>query len=592
MQVVMWGLLGASLGVAGYITHVRGRGLPLGELHQAEGVTVLAPLGWQMRYASTSRPRAVLRMIEPGPEESARSIILVRHSLDQLTSPAEYLYRNNVPIVPTPRDSRIPGVLLEPLMFGGRRGVLLAMSQPLAEVDEMRRPIAGRHIKKVFACTVLPTREVVMLQLTGTGQLDPQDVELVREIARRATVSPEPPIRSSIASVILAGGVRTGVPAGFIPEDRADMARTSKVLLNEREAGPWTSIELVPCFLPTGQMTDQDLLAMAAMHDAAFSGGAVRRLEPGRWKLDAREGSTPFPLSARIAAHESGIAVMAVFRAGVFGTADFDELWADVEKGLAFDSTPPVDEWARRGAAAVEELRKQGLSNLVPHRQPRWWMWTRDTASDPYIGWMYEALAPERWAGLRELRIRNGDGSVCRIRQEWNSDAHLSHYSLRGTHNHSVVDPAARDALAVRVQVGNGDLTLESPTVGRHTRPVANAFVPGAWLPMILARLPEEPLLLHTDTLPGCTTASTGGLLTVFVEPTVERPREVGEAPLRCLRLTVSGSGEMMYWYFDQAGQVQIIDLADGLHIHPTEPDRIRMNFDNSDGQMLPTGTE
>ena len=97
----------------------------------------------------------------------------------------------------------------------------------------------------------------------------------------------------------------------------------------------------------------------------------------------------------------------------------------------------------------------------------------------------------------------------------------------------------------------------------RGTADVSGIYVPGGLLPLVLGRLPLEPMLLSTESMPA-TAGASPGLILLRLEPAFDLPRKLPGAtePMRCWSITQSGCGESSRWYLDEKGKLQAVAFA------------------------------
>jgi hypothetical protein len=85
---------------------------------------------------------------------------------------------------------------------------------------------------------------------------------------------------------------------------------------------------------------------------------------------------------------------------------------------------------------------------------------------------------------------------------------------------------------------------------------VAGDFVPGGMLPLVMGKLPFEPMILSVESVVGMRGFGPGVMM-VRLEPSFDMPRigSDGEA-MRCWSVEVNGSGRSSRWYLDERGRV------------------------------------
>jgi hypothetical protein len=135
--------------------------------------------------------------------------------------------------------------------------------------------------------------------------------------------------------------------------------------------------------------------------------------------------------------------------------------------------------------------------------------------------------------------------------------------------------------LSVRGDAGNRDLTYSLP----------NNYVPGGWLPGILATLSDKPMILQVDSYFDAGSVQNTSLLTIIIRPPTSTARPTtgadGSTSLHAVSLEINGSGERSTWYFRSDGTLDGIDEADSIHTTRQELSNLEMDF-SRDPQMKP----
>jgi len=122
-------------------------------------------------------------------------------------------------------------------------------------------------------------------------------------------------------------------------------------------------------------------------------------------------------------------------------------------------------------------------------------------------------------------------------------------------------------SLSHNVHVRKGKVETEIVEGGdamiRGTADVSTIYVPGGVLPLVLGKLPFEPMLLSTESMPA-TAGASPGLILLRLEPAFDKPRTLPGAvePMRCWNITPSGCGESSRWYLDEKGNLQVVEFA------------------------------
>ena len=185
LQVVMWLVLAASLGLAAFIDHRRSGSLDvaLGEPVTEGRVVVRLPKGWDVDQKETrAGPPRTLALVDYDRQNRRRRTL--RISQEQQTGrprgPEYYIEATvNLPL----GDEEGAGLPVEPFRFLGQDdGVLVPLKINTKALRRYGRqldiPEAG-----LYACAVTPDGLTVMLQLTGDGAYGPSNRALLRQVA-------------------------------------------------------------------------------------------------------------------------------------------------------------------------------------------------------------------------------------------------------------------------------------------------------------------------------------------------------------------------------------------------------------------------
>ena len=83
-------------------------------------------------------------------------------------------------------------------------------------------------------------------------------------------------------------------------------------------------------------------------------------------------------------------------------------------------------------------------------------------------------------------------------------------------------------------------------------------FVPGCFLPPLLEKLGETPMILRTESFVGCDGAALPELLTLLVWHDPDAPANPDESgqPMQCVNLSVNGTGRISRWFYDRQGKL------------------------------------
>jgi hypothetical protein len=186
MQAVMWGILGATLALAAYVSHRRTGPL---EVTLAEPVsfgelTVRLPRGWERQQPPQSRPRALV-VKERDEEGRQRRELWITQERQTAARKGPTYYLETVFL------SRAPASRPEPFSFLDTRGAVIAWRgiprSFLEDLDEEaleKFPDPG-----LYACAVRPDGLTVSIQVRGAGAYGPTNQRLIRMVADNLKLS-------------------------------------------------------------------------------------------------------------------------------------------------------------------------------------------------------------------------------------------------------------------------------------------------------------------------------------------------------------------------------------------------------------------
>jgi hypothetical protein len=178
LQVAMWVILGASLGLAAFIDHRKTAGLDvtLGEPSRFGPLVVRLPKGWELEREA-GPPKAVVAKDYDRQGRLRRTLKITQERQNgRVLGPESYL-ENTVNL---PEIEQIPDV--EPFAFLGQdEGALVAFI--IGDTRRGRRARPRLPQAGLYAATVLPDGLSVTVQLYGEGAYGPSSRHLVRLVA-------------------------------------------------------------------------------------------------------------------------------------------------------------------------------------------------------------------------------------------------------------------------------------------------------------------------------------------------------------------------------------------------------------------------
>ena len=580
MQAVLWLILAATVALAVLVTYQKRRGLrlPLDGPRSYGLLRVSAPRHWTV---SGSESGDSFKAVEPQ-SEGGRRLTIARMPTAGWVAPLEHLLLNRT----LSEEDLAPGIgrgqppRIEPLQVAGWPGTLVTQT---INLDSHR----GQVAKELIACAVLPDNHAVVIELIGPGAGDAADDQLVRQMAENVAVVNQPFPADSPSQVQLgttdkaAAPIRVGLPPYFRLLGADDPNRMSRDLLLDSSSS-WTSVELIGClFFPEdGPQTMQTLLSARSR---AYRDAEIRQLAPRLWQADFPEARN-FPTRAYLLANGEDQALLAIFHGGYHDSSSFEPAWNALAATCRFPVRGDLAEMLRNGALQAQALAQIGLDSAYGSAgRQQWLLWNQRENSAQFL-WMqlWWPLTPDAndaaWpcTGLRLIYPPDPYapfGARPAFERHWlanhdGSSYQSAQYELQVDEHGNAV--GGRKSIISRLELEDGRLRTVWPQTNAPPRVPPSQFVPGCFLPALLGKLSDTPMILRTESFVGCDGAALPELLTLLIwhDPDAPaKPDETGQ-PMQCLSVSVNGTGRISRWYYDRDGNLRYIDLADGLRAH------------------------
>ncbi len=585
MQSVLWGVLCATVGLAALVNHqVRlAMAVRLGDPISLHGLTVRLPLDWKRENEATT---SAVTLIAHEPIKYGRALMVTLQRLPERTSVEEYLSAQ----YGASSDAREVTETRRSISILDRPGLLTAVTHHMM-VGQGER--AGSiQMKTVLAAAVFPTGNAVLIRLDGLHDLNPTDFQIVEDVA--AAIAAEETTAESTngtGALRFPGGMEIQPPPAFsILPEQDPLVHERRFVLRDGPMRDATGVIVPVIFFPDA--AEDAVRGLLISRDARWAGANVESMDEGLWRIERIGESSQS--TAYLHAHEDGRGVLAIFHGGADRDAVF-AAWESIVEGLSFTGDFDHRAHLQAGAAQAASLREEGLDELIPESSAdEWWEWTR-TAPEAIVGWtrnQYDPAKPRHV--LRESRWLVSGQNVMQLVEEAETPADLSGHECLAERSHADIRSGGGfDRIVSRqVDLRDGHLSIITSTEnGRITFNGAAppSFVPGAWLPVLLGRMEPRAMILISDSLPGWEDVNFIEPLVIFIEPTEEHPRTLAAegAPMRCLKLSINGTGVASRWYFNQNGGLECIDLPGGVTRLRCEESKVYFDFETID-QMTP----
>lgn len=563
MQSAMCLVLAASLALAAFVSRHQVRTHQVGLSTTStviDGLSVQRPDDWKL-----VREEDGLLLQEAGKAIAAPRKLKIRYARSSIfMSPLEYLVRcgelaahEASALMDATAGSHAE--VIKRITIAGWPGILLSQTRVMSGVDARQQMMW----KRTLACAVMAGGDVLLLRLEGEGAATTSDEDLVRRVAESLKVNDRDAPEMG-GEVEVPGGIHLPPRPGILHGRESDPLRISRRLV-ENDFGAWIGIDLTPCVVFPRE-NDQTLSAIMLLRDPQFHPGPVQKIDEHTW-MCSRDARVPFGGLAVLKSAKDGRALLAEFRWDRFAQPAqaianrVTALRQSLLQEAKFDDEADLSELLNRGLAARKALPAD------PHELFDWenpnetWQWYDEISSrtsvlklayrDEHVWISAVGSMP---SALQTFAFESEYFSW-RIAGDWSTyDFELNRAGQSSSLSHSV--RMRKDKLETEIMEG-GDGMI------RGTADVSGIYVPGGLLPMILGKLPLEPIILSTDSFPATAGASPGVIL-LRLEPAFDMPRKLPGAaePMRCWSITPSGCGESSRWYVDEKGKLQAVAFA------------------------------
>lgn len=578
----MWVILGATVALAAIVTNEARRAsrVQLEDGPRDYGdISMPLPVNWNARVRAEGNPHIVVQASEPKKDSRARVLTIIRDVTDIPLSPLRYLARNYH--IPAPEhDTQQPWSAPQKIVIGGWPGVMISrvgISNNIPHVE-------------FIACTVLPSRRVIVVELDGLAPSDSSDVEALKNVCSAMVIKNEPPLGDASETIEFAGGIGLTAPDDFVPVKSNDPNRTDRRLWLETPAksGPaqWGVIDLVPVlFDGTETRREPNYAAIATLlisRDPAWSTVRISEEQRGRWFAQLKIfGEKDLSTTARLLAGENGHALMAIFHGG--GDSEvYEEAWSQICASATFTGANDTQNLIDTGADEVARLRTVGLETLAgDSREDQWWLWY-DQSNEPHLGWTNFKWQTKDWACKTEAHVQRPEHRAVYLEQDFmctNSFTEYRHAISRklGLGPQSQLTESQQFMELIDGKLKTWTRQRFGQLMGSQDAPPE--YVPGGLLPILIGKLSDAPMIVRSEWFIGSEALPTQTLLTLTIRPSLEIPRMVGGKPMRCMSVEVNGSGELSRWYFRENGELECVDFVGGVQLLASDFNSIRNAF-------------
>jgi hypothetical protein len=592
-QAVTWVILAATVALAVVVSDYRRKSLQVvfDKSQTTKRVSFAPPKGWDVVVSRDDLAPTIFTAQPPDSEFTKLTVLL--DPLPQHLSPAQ------IATAGTKRGR--DGVTQEPITIADSPGVLVSYTERLSVRDlppglEQYQPRASI----IVAATVLPSGRALSVALTGLGEPEASDVDLVRRLVATLKVDGEPAL-SPASAVKLRGEIATVVPEGFELIDAHDPQSAERVL-RAKDLKQLRSISLVPTLL-LPKDGPAAIATMLSAYSSSWNEAKVSETSPRQWTAEREDAaaSLAIPMRAHVIAGESGASLIAIFSGGA-DDSWIEPAWKEISPGVTFPPATQIEPLVDRGRQEAARIAATDLATLLPPaRDESWWLLFVDAPTRP-LGWIHETPGSSAGSGKLERRVHYADHGTEQLVCDFNATPDLKTYRA------SLDCQFARDArdiqtlpssparpltqeferfLTITSRLKQGKLDLAAKpgdgvaTAVQVTAP--QAFVPGPILWQMLGQLSDHPMILRTDVALGCLGTRATFPLTLIIRPDDESPRSADDSPsgkpLRCIAVEIAGSGALTRCYFRSDGMLEGIDYDQGVRQSRRDPSDISPDF-------------
>ena len=194
LQVVMWSVLGASLGLAAYIDHRRSSqfNVTLGEPRAVGRLSLRLPKGWEIEGPAGTPLAIAAKEFDPQGRQRLKITVTQEQQSGRRRGPQYYLEE----LVNLPDDEDF-APSIEPFGFLGQDDAALASFKINSKLARkiLNLPDAG-----LYACAVMPDGFTVTVQVSGDGAFGPSSRGLLRRVADTIKLADSPSASQPAAS--------------------------------------------------------------------------------------------------------------------------------------------------------------------------------------------------------------------------------------------------------------------------------------------------------------------------------------------------------------------------------------------------------
>jgi hypothetical protein len=569
MQGIMWIILGATVGLAALVSYERRSSIDvkLDGPKDFRGVSVQLPKGWEVSKKTDPLSSVLLTATESKKDEddgsSGRVIRIVREPIPSNRSPIEFAalrLGNGGSGSATVKGKNYITIDRSP-------GEILYQIREVAP-KSLRDAMAGetRLTEVVCAATMTPSGRGFAVELEGEDAENLiQDIDLVKRIAGTVKLSDEPPLIDS-GEVTLDNQIHVPLPPDFKTAKHDGPLDPQRIFRSQSASGAMKTIALLPVVMLPKDGT-ASILTMLSMCAGDFEDAQVRQDPSGAWRADVDATVRQyFPLRA-FAYGKNGAGVLAIFRGGE-DDSWIDPTWDALRQKLSFPADSNLTELISNGTAATKKLQQAGLSDYLPNQtEDAWWILCLNGPENALGWWKYTASA-RRQSYEQRVQFEN---RLHEISYDFSGPSDLSAYRVQVTYSISDLraKQSTQNAISFDANLKSGHVELKPGGSKSITLPAPPNYIPGGWLPLILPKLVDRPMIIRADSFIDYAYAQPRDFLTATLRPEPDAQRSINDSQdkLRCISVQFNGAPERALWFFREDGTLDGVDYPQAQHL-------------------------
>jgi hypothetical protein len=578
MQLVMWAVLGASVGLAALLDdHLRRAQIVDFSTPITEGpLTFKLPSDWKT-WSRQAEGDAVVHFASSSSGHITRTITILRQRVNRMMTPGEFIVRT----LQLPQNHSEFGAAA----IDGWPAQIVGWEAIPQFVQGQGEP----HFN-LYCATVLPGNQSISIRLEKNDSLTAADSNLFHQVLVEMRVSLPHPSHES--SVDLEGGIRVDLPQDFELYPQVDPLLTGRMIVRDTPQGGWVSAQLIPTLRDGAAALGPSHLMEAALaareqidpHNpdwaTAWFNAPITPEADNSWLIDPQDSGNPLPQrQAHFVAGPGSAGLMVVITAqSPAGQDEMDELWQKLFSGIHFLQPADLKSAFEAGGGLMI-----GPAN---YQDPETW-WLLSVGELPE-GYVHNFARRDANALLRYTLKRNWNGTTTWVAQQWQttqggvptravvlrSDAERDPSSFYFPFFQEVTIPGPQ--VQTVSKIGNAE-----PLPDLFTPNLPSVFILSQHLPELLAHIGSGPVAFWTDRIPGIEGQRLASPILLLAH------RVSAPGPLQCVETEVNGLGELSRWYFNANGALDHADFAGERHLRHSDANELQSIF-SGDQRLTP----